>query len=225
MAEIEERIDIENKRDYDKNPIVIEDYIPRIIFYVILSELIFWELLFIINPMEINNSEVLRILLCLPIIILPTFFEYIQNESKSYILKNNTIEIKTKTHTEIYNLDKFKSIEKTFQSYYSKKQKVDGVKKVFWYIFSIILIPIQFTIEIQNFFVRKIIFSGKKLNSYNSLIITFEGDEFINIFLKDEKQYQEMKKYCLNRLGEDIEKIEKKYFIYFYIYNIIRERK
>lgn len=225
MAEIEERIDIENKRDYDKNPIVIEDYIPRIIFYVILSELIFWELLFIINPMEINNSEVLRILLCLPIIILPTFFEYIQNESKSYILKNNTIEIRTKTHTEIYNLDKFKSIEKTFQSYYSKKQKVDGVKKVFWYIFSIILIPIQFTIEIQNFFVRKIIFSGKKLNSYNSLIITFEGDEFINIFLKDEKQYQEMKKYCLNRLGEDIEKIEKKYFIYFYIYNIIRERK
>lgn len=225
MAEIEEKIDIKNKRDYDKEPIVIEDYIPRIIFYVILSELIFWELLFIINPMEINNSEVLRILLCLPIIILPTFFEYRQNKSKSYILKNNTIEIKTKTHTEIYNLDKFKSIEKTFQSYYSKKQKVDGLKKVFWYIFSIILIPIQFTIEIQNFFVRKIIFSGKKLNSYNSLIITFEGDEFINIFLKDEKQYQEMKKYCLNQLGEDIEKIEKKYFIYFYIYNIIREGK
>jgi hypothetical protein len=225
MAEIEEKINTENKRDYDKNPIVIEDYIPRIIFYVILSELIFWELLFIINPIGINNSEVLRILLCLPIIILPTFFEYRQNKSKSYILKNNTIEIKTKTHTEIYNLDKFKSIEKTFQSYYSKKQKVDGLKKVFWYIFSIILIPIQFTIEIQNFFVRKIILSGKKLNSYNSLIITFEGDEFINIFLKDEKQYQEMKKYCLNRLGEDIEKIEKKYFIYFYIYNIIREGK
>lgn len=175
--------------------------------------------------MEINNTEVLRILLCLPIIILPTFFEYRQNKSKSYILKNNTIEIKTKTHTEIYNLDKFKSIEKTFQSYYSKKQKVDGLKKVFWYIFSIILIPIQFTIEIQNFFVRKIILSGKKLDSYNSLIITFEGDEFINIFLKDEKQYQEMKKYCLNRLSEDIEKIEKKYFTYFYIYNIIREGK
>lgn len=192
---------------------------------MILSELIFWELLFIINPMEINNTEVLRILLCLPIIILPTFFEYRQNKSKSYILKNNTIEIKTKTHTEIYNLDKFKSIEKTFQSYYSKKQKVDGLKKVFWYIFSIILIPIQFTIEIQNFFVRKIILSGKKLDSYNSLIITFEGDEFINIFLKDEKQYQEMKKYCLNRLSEDIEKIEKKYFTYFYIYNIIREGK
>ena len=70
MTEIEEKINTENKRDYDKNPIVIEDYIPRIIFYVILSELIFWELLFIINPMEINNTEVLRILLCLPIIIL-----------------------------------------------------------------------------------------------------------------------------------------------------------
>lgn len=80
---------------------------------------------------------------------------------------------------------------------------------MFWYIFSIILIPIQFTIEIQNFFIRKIILSGKKLNSYNSLIITFEDDEFINIFLKDENQYQEMKKYCLNQLGEDIEKIEK----------------
>lgn len=217
--------ELENKRDYDKEPIVIEDYIPRIIFYVILSELIFWELLFIINPMEINNSEVLRILLCLPILILPTFFEYRQNKYKIYILKNNMIEIKTKNHTEIYNLNKFKSIKKTFQSYYSKKQKVDGLKKVFWYIFSIILIPIQFTIEIQNFFIRKIILSGKKLNSYNSLIITFEDDEFINIFLKDENQYQEMKKYCLNQLGEDIEKIEKKYFIYFYMYNIIKEGK
>lgn len=115
--------ELENKIDYDKEPIVIEDYIPRIIFYVILSELIFWELLFIINPMGINNSEVLRILLCLPILILPTFFEYRQNKYKIYILKNNMIEIKTKKHTEIYNLNKFKSIKKLFNLIIQKNKK------------------------------------------------------------------------------------------------------
>jgi len=209
------------QRDYDKEPIVIEDYNPKVIFYVIISELILWELFFILNPMELNSSKLITIFIVLPILALPTITEYIKIKNKTYILKNKTIELKQRDDNLIFNINNVKNIKISFQSYYTKDQKVDGYKKIFWYIFSFVLVPFQIIIEIQNYFVRKIIFNEPDVNTYNSLLLYFDNSKFINLYLKDSKSYNDVNEYCIDKFGKNIQDLDKEFFYYFYMYNII----
>ena len=211
------------QRDYDKEPIVIEDYNPKVIFYVIISELILWELFFILNPMELNSSKLITIFIVLPILALPTITEYIKIKNKTYILKNKTIELKQRDDNLIFNINNVKNIKISFQSYYTKDQKVDGYKKIFWYIFSFVLVPFQIIIEIQNYFVRKIIFNEPDVNTYNSLLLYFDNSKFINLYLKDSKSYNDVNEYCIDKFGKNIQDLDKEFFYYFYMYNIIPE--
>ena len=107
-----------NVRDYDKDPIIIEDYNPKVIFYVIVSELLLWELFFILNPMELNNSKLITAFIVLPIVALPTIAEYIRIKNRTYILKNKTIELKRKNNNLVFNLNSLKDLKISFQSYY-----------------------------------------------------------------------------------------------------------
>ena len=210
-------------RDYDKEPIVIEDYNPKVIFYVIVSELLLWELFFILNPMELNNSNLIKAFIVLPIIALPTMVEYIRIKNRTYILKNKTIELKRKNNNLVFNLNCVKDLKISFQSYYTKAQKISGYKKFFWYVFSFVLIPFQIITEVQNYFVRKVFFNESNVSTYNSLLLYFDNGEFINLYLKDSKSYNDLNQYCNDKFGKNIEDLDKEFFYYFYMYNIISE--
>lgn len=210
-------------RDYDKEPIVIEDYNPKVIFYVIVSELLLWELFFILNPMELSGSKLITAFIVFPVIALPTMVEYIRIKNRTYILKNKTIELKRENNNLVFNLNGVKDLKISFQSYYTKAQKIDGYKKFFWYVFSFVLIPFQIITEIQNYFMRKVFFNESNVNTYNSLLLYFDNGEFINLYLKDTKLYNDLNQYCNDKFGKNIEDLDKEFFYYFYMYNIISE--
>ena len=173
--------------------------------------------------MELNNSKLITAFIVLPIVALPTIAEYIRIKNRTYILKNKTIELKRKDNNLVFNLNSVKDLKISFQSYYSKAQEIGGYKKLFWYVFSFVLIPFQIIIEVQNYFVRKVFFNESNVNTYNSLLLYFDNGEFINLYLKDIKLYNDLNQYCNDKFGKNIKDLEKKYFYYFYMYNIISE--
>ncbi|MDY0238932.1 MAG: hypothetical protein RBS42_08785 [Campylobacterales bacterium] len=207
-------------RDYDKEPIVIEDCNLKVIFYVIVSELLLWELFLILNPMKLSSSSLAKGFIILPIIVLPTIVNYKRIKNRTYILRNRTIELKQNNNNSVFNLDSVKDLKISFQSYYTNAQKIDGYKKFFWYVFSFILVPFQIITEIQNYFVRKIL-NEPNVNTYNSLLLYFDNGEFINLYLKDIKLYNDLNQYCIDKFGKNIEDLERKFFYYFYMYNIV----
>ena len=76
MAEIEEKIDIKNKRDYDKEPIVIVVFNPKIMYENINKIFLLGLLVIIINPFNILWTNMIGGFIALLIIYYPIYKRY-----------------------------------------------------------------------------------------------------------------------------------------------------
>ncbi|MBQ9877119.1 MAG: hypothetical protein IJM31_08625 [Campylobacter sp.] len=238
-----ENLKITNLRDYDKEPLIIQDYyndktVNKFIFYIILPILIICA---IISPSMHDTSRYLLIFLYgffgLTSIILysarklkqPTknndFFKF-TNSNVSYF--NNNKQIK--------NLDKnnIARLVLSFDRRYDNKYKASKFFVVYLCIFLIVwcglLIFVYnfYTLIFALLFVYFILFGFKpllhihkggfkSLRFFDQLVIyenEFKGGKIINILVATNDEYNELREYFLQILNIDIDKVPRTFSVF-----------
>lgn len=224
MVKIEEKINIENKRDYDKEPIVIEDISPQFMWlsfkYILFPCLL---LVFIIIYLFYPDKSIdfYKLLIFVPISSFPAYFQFKNTKNKRKIFmyeKKICYKQENEIITEI-SLTKKIEFYKSFQNYYHKSQN----RLKIWHLVLIFLIGLIIT---KSFLVNFIIFVSAFLFSFisyqiikfiytskyyfaNNLLI-FNKSDFISIPVMNEKDYAEIEKYFIR------ENIYLNNFPYFY---------
>jgi len=180
----QEKLRQEDKaRDYDKEPIIIEDY--NYIFEILCLTFGFILVLYayFINPLD-NTNEISRnyfFMNSIGAVLIPTVIFYFQmrKSKRKIILKNNEILFMEGNELlESININNIRLIQRTFNDYYLKSQDVEG----FGAIFTFLIVPIYFPLLIINKFLFHIFKNG--LNNYrlfDAIIIFDNDDKFINI--------------------------------------------
>lgn len=200
-----------NQRDYDKYPIIIEDYnyLFEAMFYILSIFIILY--LYFINPYNAHNelSRKFFFMHAIFIIIIPGLLYYLKlaKSKRTIILNNNFITLKENEQMLIQiDIKKIIKINKTFNDYYSKTQETEG----FWALFSYCLTPITITMLIVNKFIFHVFKGGFKSYTFYDSIIAFDNEEnFINIMPILSEEHESLRKYFLLKQNIDIKEIDK----------------
>ncbi len=201
-------------RDYDKEPIVIEDYNPLFMWlsfkYVLFPLLILlWIVSFLYFPDK--SFDFSKFLIFIPIASWPAYSQYKNTKGKRKVfLKNNKISYQHDNQliTEIF-LDKSPSFFQSFQNFYHKSQS----RLKIWHLALIFLMGVLIT---QSFMLNtfiflfafwfaflalqiiKLIIHIGKYRFYHALLIILE-DEVISIPLLKKDDYTEVEEYFAKR--------------------------
>lgn len=223
MVKTEEKINTENKRDYDKEPIVIEDINPKIMYEYINKIFLLGLLVIIINPFNILWTNMIGGFIALLIIYYPIYKRYKNLKKRLIVLKEKKIHVYYE-NKELYKLaiKDINLIEKTYQSFYTKEQsiqKFNCFKKLFAYILNIALLPLKILDVLKIIFKKVFLIKNFKtaINSkvFDSLLLEAD-DEIINIFIPTNEIYDELNEYVREKFLKDIKQL-KKNFMFFYI--------
>ncbi|MDR0468111.1 MAG: hypothetical protein LBG67_04595 [Campylobacteraceae bacterium] len=196
---------MQNIRDYDKEPIVIDDKLPKIV-YVYIATIILLTTLFVLNFMSIEESKSLT---AFSIVSWLTCIYFMC----SLILKNNKIVLtdsailREGVHNLKIEIKDIVSIRKTFIDFYDKSQTATLTGQIMHFFLLPFTILIMHPMLILTKFIYKIIF-GLSNKSINDTIMIFDEDEnFISIFIGNKSEYLEIEEY-FKRVGFDIKNAE-----------------
>lgn len=193
------------ERDYDKNPIIIEDYnyIFNILYVLWGGVLITY--FYIFNPFH-NSNEISKNYWYLHFILmslLPTITFYIQNKkSKRKILlqEKDILFIENEVIIEKLLLNEIKSVKKTFNDYYKKNQEIEDWSIVFAFLF----LPFNLPIQLINKFLFHTFKNGISSYKFFDSIILFDiNDKFINILPTTLGEYELINDYFRKKIGLD----------------------
>jgi hypothetical protein len=200
-------------RDYDKDPIVIEDYNPFFMALLAFSVVPVMIYVYIYNPGGTSEESLFRnMIIIIPIMMYPYFMGYFKAKRKRrIILSNQTIQ---SLHEDIVleNIELYKitDIRKTYSDLYHKSQYASEFGKLMSYL----IFPIVFLghlILILNKFLFHIYKNGVKSYRFFDAIIIFEKEKFINILPSTSAEYMEVQRYFKEKCNLDIQNI-KAYF-------------
>ncbi len=199
------------QRDYDKEPIVIEDYnyIFEAMFYILSIFIVIYY--YFINPHNAQNelSRKFFFMHAIFIIIIPGLLYYLKlaKSKRKIILNNNFIILKENEEILIQvDIKKIIKINKTFNDYYSKTQETEGVWALFSYCLTLVIIPIL----IINKFIFHVFKGGlKSYNFYDSIIVFDNEENFINIMPILSEEHESLRKYFLYKQNIDIKEVDK----------------
>jgi len=231
LKRFREKMQNTTERDYDKEPIIIEDYNPLFAWlsfkYVVFpSLLVLFVVLFFYFPE--NIVEFSKLFIILPIASWPAYRQYKDTKGeRKIVLSNHKIFYKHNDYvlTEIF-LDNSSSFYLSFQNYYHKSQNRLKV----WHLAIIFLMGVLIT---QSFWLNlfiflfaylyaflalqmvKFILYGKRYRFYHALLVMREEDLVAIPFLKKSDDV-EVHRYFAQK-GIDIASLPKFYkFIYGY---------
>lgn len=205
MEQVTQNTNPSTPRDYDKDPIVIEDY--NYIFYPLF---IVWAALLVlywfISDMSIINetTQRYRFFHFIGVIFIPIIFLVIQMKKQKRIIKCNNIEIayfENEKVIERISLNNIETIQRTFNDYYIKNQQSKGL----FYVIVILLSPIYLIILMINKFLFHAItdfFRSYKL--FDAIIIFDKNGNFINILPTKYHEYKELETYFTEKKISDI---------------------
>jgi len=197
-------------RDYDKEPIVIEDY--NYIFYILY---VIWggiiiAYFYIMNPFD-NSNNISKdfwflhflVMSALPII---TFYFQMKKSKRTIILNENQIFFKeNETVLEQIELKHIDSIHRTFNDYYIKNQEVEDWSVILILVF----LPINLAIHLINKFLFHLYKSGlKNYKFFDSIIIFDDEGRFINIMPTTAYEYELITEYFRKNLNSNIHTAE-----------------
>lgn len=197
-------------RDYDKDPIVINDYNYIFdILYVIWGGAIIAYFYFL-NPFH-NTNEVSKhfwiihflVASALPIV---TFYFQMKKSKRVIIFSKNEIIFKEDSKIiEKIELKEIQSIKRTFNNYYVKNQEIED-----WsIIFVILFLPFNLPIQLINKFLFHVFKGGfSSYKFFDSIIIFSLDDAFINILPNTKSEYDSVAEYFSRQLGFDLEHVE-----------------
>lgn len=210
MEKTTQGINPSTPRDYDKDPIVIEDYNPLFMWlsfiYILFPLLI---LLWIVSFLYFSDKsfDFSKLLIFIPIASWPAYSQYKNTKGKRKVfLSNSKISYKHNDQliTEIF-LDKSPKLYRSFQNFYHKSQ---GRLKIWHFaLFFLIgvLITKSFTLNTLIFLfafgfaflslqIIKLIIQTGKYRFYHALIVIVE-DEIISIPLLKKDDYIAVEEY------------------------------
>lgn len=206
-------------RDYDKEPIIIDDY--NYIFggmYLIVGAVVVLYFYFI-NPFGAHN-EVSRnyfFIHAVFVVIVPGLVYYFQikKAKRKIILTSDKIIFKEEEDViESIEVNNIKSIQRTFNDYYMKNQKAKELESLFILFF----LPLNLPIQLINKFLFHLFKDGfQSYKLFDSIIIFDNEESFINILPTTNKEYKEIETYILNKNCVDL-KNSKLFFKFNYDY-------
>ncbi|MDD4855915.1 MAG: hypothetical protein PHQ22_10160 [Sulfuricurvum sp.] len=210
MEKTTQGINPSTPRDYDKDPIVIEDY--NYIFYILY---VIWggaiiAYLYLVNPFH-NSNEVSKrfwllhfiIMSVLPII---TFYFQMRKSKRKLFLQENEIVFKENEKIiEKIDLKNVQSIKRTFNDYYMKNQDIEDWSIVFVVLF----LPFNLPIQLINKFLFHVFKDGiLSYRFFDSFIVFDKNQAFINILPNTRSEYKHVVQYFGKRLGFQTENAE-----------------
>ncbi|PSM52492.1 putative membrane protein [Campylobacter blaseri] len=219
--------ELKNKRDYDKEPLIIKDYKPTLIF---LHYLFFIFIAFVFTI--VKNISIINFIYFLSMVYITTLrFNYIDlmfnSKDKKIIFYENTIEIrdcKTDAGTiitkEIFNINKTIDIRRFLTGEISRSIVIICflVVGLFFLVFDFAKLISFLIFFYLIYFLPKILLQiyigGFKSIRFFDCLGIYSKTYFINIFIVKEQDYQNIRSYFLTKKGIDIEKVESKIFIF-----------
>jgi hypothetical protein len=207
-------------RDYDKDPIVIEDYNPLFMW---------WQSIYVVLPLGIIvllsnpfhkdiTNMILKLFITMPIILFPIYKQYrFAKGHRKIILKENEINY---YHDEYkitqMNLNSIKSIHKTFDDFYHSSQQFN------WFYSFLVLIFFPFVILIKVALITikglKHLLLGNRLSEfvlYDAIIIESQAGDILNILPQNNSERKQIKIYFLSKINMDIDQLPNRYSIFY----------
>jgi hypothetical protein len=200
------------KRDYDKEPIVLNDYNSLLMWWQTIFIIIpFGTILVLINPFEVNLSEAIsRVMLMIPIATFPIYKRYrnIRGHRK-ILLKNKTIYYYHDDYeiTKI-NLESIETIYKTFDDFYHISQRLSLFYNILMILFFPFIILNKFDLLLIKSFIHIKKCGFNKYPLYDAIIIREINNEVITILPLCQNERDEIKKYFMSKLNIDIDKLD-----------------
>jgi hypothetical protein len=197
-------------RDYDMEPIVIEDRMPEISFiYFIFLTLIPLSIILLWMHLGEKKIDWTHVAISLSILYLPTYYFL-----KSRIANFRTISIDNTSITRNWDDNAFKikwtdikNMKKSFIDFYDNNQKIDETrKKIFFWLYSpvYILVGHPYLIFIKYFYKVAKGFSNKSL--FDTIVIFDKNEEMIAIFIATLYEKEELREY-FSQKGFDIDNL------------------
>lgn len=210
MEELKANKNQTRQRDYDKNPIIIEDYnyVFETMFYILSIFIVLYY--YFINPYSAQNelSRKFFFMHAIFIVIIPGLLYYLKlAQSKREIILNNNLIILKENKQILIQVDIKKTIKinKTFNDYYSKTQETEGI----WALFSYFLAPITIPLLVVNKFIFHVFKGGFKSYTFYDSIIVFDNEEnFINIMPILSEEYESLREYFLLKQNIDLKEVD-----------------
>jgi hypothetical protein len=201
--------EIEKKRDYDKEPIVIKDYNSLFLCLYMVSFMPLLIIIVIYNPYNVEKDNLFRnLLIIVPLIIYPYVSAYFRAKGKrKIVLENKCIRfLHENILIEKINISDISEIKKTYSDIYHKTQYPNMIGRIGWFIsiplmfyflgyFALIIFPGLYVYMIfLKYVFHKIKDKSYKSRLYDSIII-YQGENFINILPVTEKDHEEVRNY------------------------------
>jgi len=184
-------------RDYDKEPIVIEDYNPLFLALWTMSGIPLVIFIYIFNPGGTSSQSLsFNVFVIIPMLMFPYIYGYLKTKGKRRIKFENEEIIFFHNNIKLENIkiEEITGIRKTFSDLYHKSQYPNAFGRLMSYILLPIAIYMNISLLISKLFFH-IYKDGYKSYRFYDAIIVFAGDRFINILPSTEEEYNELEKY------------------------------
>ena len=208
------------KRDYDKEPIIIEDYNSLFLFLFMVSFLPLCIFVYIYNPFNVEKTDSFarNLLIIIPLMIFPYMSSYFRAKGKrKIVLENRSIKfLHENILIEEIEVSKISEIKKTYSDIYHKSQYPNIFGKIGWflaipllayffgYLVLLIFPGLYLYIVFLKYLFHKIKDKSYKFRLFDSVII-YDGEKFINIFTITNKDYEDVRNYFLTQGLGDIQ--------------------
>lgn len=193
-------------RDYDKDPIVIEDYNPLFLALFAFSAIPIIILIYIFNPGGTSEDSLARnVFVILPLLIFPYIYGYFKAKGKRTIVLNNS-EIKLLDNSyaiEKISLAEITDIRRTYSDLYHKSQ-YEGDFGKFLSILFLPFVVIRHCILIVSKFLFHILLDRKSQYRFNDAIIIFSDEKLINILPKTSAEYKDIEDFFSQKIHKNI---------------------
>jgi hypothetical protein len=207
-------------RDYDKDPIVIEDYNPLFMASLAFSVVPIMIYVYIYNPGGTSEQSLFRnMVIIIPLTMYPYFNAYLKSRKKrKIVLANETIKFNHgNVVIEEIKLSEIVDIKKTYSDIYHKSQYLKWFQSLgLFIVFPLIIISqkfyyLLFIIPFVHIFLisTKYIFHKIKDNKYKYQLfdsfMIYSNESFINILPTTSKEYEVVRNYFLTKNLGDIQ--------------------
>ena len=202
------------KRDYDKEPIIIEDYNSLFLFLLMASFLPLCIFVYIYNPFNLEKTDnfARNLLIIIPLMIFPYMSSYFRAKGKrKIVLENRSIKfLHENILIEEIEVSKISEIKKTYSDIYHKSQYPNIIGKIGWflaipllayffgYLVLLMFLGLYLYIVFIKYLFHKIKDKSYKFRLFDSVII-YDNEKFINILPITNKDYEDVKNYFLTQ--------------------------
>ena len=196
------------ERDYNKKPIIIEDYNSLFLALFTLSVIPIMIYVYMYNPGGTSEDSLFRnMIIIIPIMMFPYIAGYFKSRGKRKIVLNNeTISFLHENQIlEKININQITDIRRTYRDIYHKSQYEGYFGKFLSLIFFPFALLMHFVLLI-NKLIFHIYKDGIKSYRFYDAIIVYEEGKFINILPTTLKEYKEVRVFFRSKKNTNIDK-------------------